>query len=70
MQFDLNNYIKIQNVKIVNEDINKDIHSGQSTIIALSKTVQTALGQPYSDCNEAKDYRQTSNVLNSLTLYL
>ncbi len=26
----------------------------------MSKTVQTALGQPYSNCNETKDYRQVN----------
>jgi len=44
--------------EIVPESINLHIHPGQLMEIALSKTVQTALGEPYSDCKETKDYIQ------------
>jgi len=46
--------------KIVHENIYQDIHPGQLMEIALSKTNQTALAQPYSNCNETKDYRQVN----------
>jgi len=39
---------------------NNYIYPGQKTEIALSKTVQTALGQPHSDCSQVEDYRQVN----------
>jgi len=48
--------------KVVHENIYRDIFHGQLTEIALSKTVQTALAQPHSDCNEDKDYRQVNCI--------
>jgi len=48
------------NAKILYEDLGLVIHSGQMTEIALGKTVQTALGEPYSDCSEVEDYRQVN----------
>jgi len=48
------------NAKMVYENLVLSIHPGQMTEIALGKTNQTVLGQPYSDCNETKDYRQVN----------
>jgi len=48
------------NAKVVDDDIHNEIFRGQSTKISLSKTVQTLLGQPHSDCNEASGYRQVN----------
>jgi len=46
--------------KVVYGNMNNDIYPGQMTEIALSKTVQTALGQPHSDCSEVEDYMQVN----------
>jgi len=48
------------NAKVVDDDIHNEIFGGQLTKITLSKTVQTLLGQPHSDCNEASEYRQAN----------
>jgi len=48
------------NAKVVDDDIHNEIFGGQSTKISLSKTVQTLLGQPHSDCNDASGYRQVN----------
>ena len=46
--------------RVVGDEVREVVNSGQETQIALSKTVQTALGPPYSQCNEAEDYRQVT----------
>jgi len=47
--------------KIVFENMyNNYIYLGQKSEIALSRTVQTALGQPHSDCSQVEDYRQVN----------
>jgi len=48
------------NAKVVDDDIHNEIFGGKSTKITLTKTVQTVLGQPHSDCNEASGYRQAN----------
>ncbi len=42
------------------EDLNKIVHPGQETYIALNKIVQTGLSHPYSNCSESEDYRQAN----------
>ncbi len=52
--------ISENNAKVVDDDIHNEIFRGQTTKISLSKTVQTVLGQPHSDCKEALGYRQVN----------
>jgi len=46
--------------RVVLSDVREKVIPGQDTQIALSKTVQTALGPPYSPCNMTQDYRQVT----------
>ena len=46
--------------RLVLEEVREIVHTGQETFIVLSKTNQTALGPPYSQCNETTDYRQVN----------
>jgi len=46
--------------EVVYGNMRNNIHPGQTAQIALSKTVQTALGKPHSDCSEVEDYRQVN----------
>jgi len=46
--------------RVVNEEVRELVFPGQISFIALSKTVQSTLGPPYSKCNETKDYRQVA----------
>jgi len=54
------------NAKPVDDDVHHEIFGGQSTKISLSKTVQTLLGQPHSDCNQASEYRQVNCEVDCL----
>jgi len=44
--------------RFVHADIAHEIFPGQNTHIILSKTIQSSLGPPYSNCSESQDYRQ------------
>ena len=46
--------------RVVEEEVRKYVSPGQSTQIVLSETNQTALGPPYSPCNETQNYRQVN----------
>jgi len=46
--------------RVVQEEAREYVYAGQQTEIVLSKTMQTALGAPYSNCNESTDYRQVT----------
>ena len=52
--------------QLVEEDVRDIVIPGQVNKIALSKTVQAALGQPYSKCNKTEGYRQV-NCINDCT---
>jgi hypothetical protein len=44
--------------RFVHADIAHEIFPGQNTHMILSKTIQSSLGPPYSNCSESQDYRQ------------
>ena len=44
------------------DEVREAVYPGQLTDIVLSKTNLTALGPPYSPCNETKDYRQMTCI--------
>jgi len=46
------------NARVVYGEVNEIVFPGQASYIALSKTNQTALGPPYSDCVDTVNYRQ------------
>jgi len=48
--------------RVVEEEVEEDIFPGQDTQYVLSKTVQIALGPPYSNCNQSSDYRQVNCI--------
>lgn len=48
------------NARVAVEECKEEIYPGRYTEIALTKTVQAALGPPYSSCNESAGYRQVS----------
>jgi len=52
------------NDHIAYNDIVEFLYPGHETYIALSKTEQTALGPPYSHCNDSVGYKQTVCVEN------
>jgi len=47
-------------VRVVSEEVRENLFPGQETQYILSKTVQTSLGPPYSNCNQSADYRQVT----------
>jgi len=48
--------------RVVSEEVREYVYPGQETDVVLSKTVQTALSIPYSNCDESKDYRQVNCI--------
>jgi len=46
--------------RVVSEEVRENLFPGQETQVVLSKTVQTVLGPPYSNCNKSTDYRQVT----------
>ncbi len=50
------------NALVVYKDVKQYVYAGQENEVVLSKTVQTALGPPYSNCNESTDYRQVNCI--------
>ena len=48
--------------QVVEDEIRERVYPGQETQIVLSKTVQNALGPPYSTCNETQEFRQVTCV--------
>ncbi len=46
--------------KVVSEEVREHLFPGQETQVVLSKTMQTALGPPYSNCNQSTNYRQVN----------
>ncbi len=53
--------------RVVLEDLTEDLFPGHDTYVALSKTEQTALGPPHSQCNDSEGYSQlicTENCFN------
>jgi len=46
--------------RVVQEEAREYVYGGQETELVLSKTLQSALGPPYSECNESTDYRQVT----------
>jgi hypothetical protein len=47
---------------VVREEVIEEVNFGQITKFVLSKTVQTVLGPPHSNCNQSSDYRQANCV--------
>jgi len=45
---------------VVSDEARESVYPGYETDLVLSKTVQTALGPPYSNCNESTEYRQVT----------
>jgi len=48
--------------RVVLGEVRERVIPGRLTHIVLSKTVQTALGPPHSQCNETQDYRKVTCV--------
>jgi len=48
--------------RVVWEEVSEEVYFGQLTKFVLSKTVQTVLGPPHSNCNQSSDYRQANCV--------
>jgi hypothetical protein len=48
--------------RVVLDEVILNVYPGYETELVLSKTVQTALGPPYSDCNQSTDYRQVNCI--------
>jgi len=46
--------------RVVLDEVSVNVYAGQETDLVLSKTVQTVLGPPYSDCNQSTDYIQAT----------
>jgi len=46
--------------QVAYKEVKENVYSGQETALVLSKTVQTSLGPPYSNCNQSTDYRQVT----------
>jgi len=46
--------------RVASEEVRENLFPGQETQYILSKTVQTSLGLPYSNCNKSTDYRQVT----------
>jgi len=46
--------------RVVETEVREYVYPGQLTDIVLSKSIQTVLGPPYSQCNETQDYRQVT----------
>jgi len=46
--------------RVVYEEVREAVFPGKSTTIILSKTVQSALGPPHSQCNETQEFRQVT----------
>ncbi len=52
----------VNSAQVVQEEVRETIYPGQETIIDLSKTVQTVLGPPHSNCNQSTHYRQVTCI--------
>jgi len=48
--------------RVVKTEVREKVYPGQLTDIVLSKSIQTVLGPPYSQCNETQDYRQVTCI--------
>ena len=48
--------------RLVVDEVREEVYPGHLTNIVLSKTVQSALGPPYSTCNETQEFRQVNCV--------
>ncbi len=48
--------------QVVRKEVREYVYPGLLTFLALSKTVQTALGPPHSSCNESIDYREATCI--------
>jgi hypothetical protein len=48
--------------QVVRKEIREYVYPGLVTYLVLSKTVQTALGPPHSNCNESTDYREVNCI--------
>jgi len=48
--------------RVILEELRENVFPGQETSLVLSKTVQTSLGPPYSNCNQSTDYRQVNCI--------
>jgi len=48
--------------RVVLEEVRELVYPGQDTDVILSKTVQTALSLPYSNCDESTEYRQVNCI--------
>jgi len=48
--------------RVVPDEVREKLNPGHETLISLSKTDQTALGPPYSDCNDTKNYNLASCI--------
>ncbi len=52
--------------QVILDDVSEKIYPGYETGIVLSKTSQTLLGPPYSDCYDLIDYRQVNCVMKCI----
>jgi len=48
--------------RLIYEEIRENIYPGQMTSIILSKTNQSSLGPPYSQCKETKNYKKANCI--------
>jgi len=48
--------------RVVSKELKEYVYPGLVTNLVVSKTVQTALGPPHSDCNGSTDYRQVNSI--------
>ena len=59
---DISLAVNDNSARVVEDEVREAIIPGEETDIALSKTVQSALGPPYSSCNETQEFRQITCV--------
>jgi len=59
---DLNLAITDNSARVVSEEVREYVYPGEETDVVLSKTVQTALSLPYSNCDESTNYRQVNCI--------
>ncbi len=56
--------VTVNNVPVAQFDLKETIYPGLRTHFVLSKTIQKALGPPFSECNETVGYSYQNEVVN------
>jgi len=58
----LNLAITDNSARVVSEEVREIVYPGEETDVVLSKTVQTALSLPHSNCDDSTEYRQVNCI--------